>query len=398
MTIVAILLLSSVLVPLSQAKAHYPGVEQHWLEEGFQVTGGSGSGTTGTIDLDAVEGYGYFIGYFDIYVVNGAALSCSGNVKIKLPSGEYDNDILSIWTLNGDLTLKEKVGSSCSLNANANLTNPDSYKMVYIAILPDESHPDAVKASLELTVEHTYSDAQGGDSSSVTLPNLLYHPEDLTILAHEAPTAVYDTHEFPALTSDGQLYYSDTYYEDAHDEDDGWVLDTPNHLKVGQAWYAYWYYTYYSVFRGGLYFDTSALPEDVEISSAYLRLHVESNYAPSSDKLVVVDGYDLNKPNMVSEDYGQLENEGDDTHEIRGSISSISISASLWYSYGNISIFLQPSTFDDDIDRSGTTRYALRTQKDIDEQAPGYGLEYIIISSAESAYPPVLQVTLRIWI
>ncbi|MFC2000388.1 DUF6345 domain-containing protein [Chloroflexota bacterium] len=189
--------------------------------------------------------------------------------------------------------------------------------------------------------------------------------------------------EFPSKSTDGSLYAWGWNYSAAHNASSGTVYDWGPNIPVGQdflgdPWSGY----FYTVYRGGLLFDTSSIPSDATIVSACLSLYVRtSSYLPS-DFLIVVSGADLNDP-MTSSDYGQL-------------LDETSSKGDYWIPYldkGEYNdIYLNPAGISE-ISKTGTTKFGLRTLDDILGVAPGYGSERVDFSSYEGGNAPKLEIT-----
>jgi len=141
----------------------------------------------------------------------------------------------------------------------------------------------------------------------------------------------------------------------------------------------------YSCLRSGLYFDTSALPDDVAITSAVLKLYINSHSNSTTGTnfdLVVVDGSVLATP-MVVADYGDLLAK-------TSSGGSISHDAMSNAAYNDIPLNTTGLAL---INKTGVTKLGLRLSVDIDNTTPvDVGADSVIVATAETANKPTLVI------
>jgi len=188
------------------------------------------------------------------------------------------------------------------------------------------------------------------------------------------------TETFYATASDGHVFGYGSNYFTIHDLPSvDWLLDTATVLVVGELFWN----SYHYIFRSGLYFDTSSLPDDAVITDATLSLYGAFNPSNTDFDIVVVRGAELNDPLSLN-DYGDLLDET----ESRGSINAIGFSID---GYNDITLNQLGLN---EIDKAGTTKFGLRSSMDIDIIPPA-GAEYVQIYSNEkgSGYQPKLTVT-----
>ena len=115
----------------------------------------------------------------------------------------------------------------------------------------------------------------------------------------------------------------------------------------------------WEVLRGTLQFDTWVVPSAAIIASATLSVYVSSKITDSPFNLVVVSGSCLASTIVVA-DYGELASATTNF----GSMGSGTIAAS---AYNNLALSSSAIT---EIAKGGTTRFGLRTSRDIGSNTP----------------------------
>ena len=184
------------------------------------------------------------------------------------------------------------------------------------------------------------------------------------------------------MSYDGFLSADTTWYSDY---DEAWSAEQANFrtwgsesIKVGQA-----YDSYYYIYRGFLYFDTSLIPDGATILSANLTLYMKLESPTQSFDLVIQNGQPTypHMP-MQSGDYYYIHYTGNG-----GSISSSEISDADYNAY-NITLTSDGLQW---INKEGVTKLCLRTSRDINKNEPSDN-EYVSIYSSEkgSSYAPKL--------
>ena len=174
----------------------------------------------------------------------------------------------------------------------------------------------------------------------------------------------------------------DLDYQTAHDSNYPDMIGYADQLEIGQLVESSPYGPYYRIFRAFLFFDTSIIPDDANITSAILSLYIDSDYSDADFQVTIQNGQPT-YPHMPLEAgdfyYGHyIGNYGNrTTSEISGT------------GYWNITL-----TDFSIINVNGYTKLCLRSDKDIQGTAPTNS-EYIIVKSAEagSSYAPKLYVT-----
>ncbi|MDD2904515.1 MAG: proton-conducting transporter membrane subunit [Syntrophales bacterium] len=143
-----------------------------------------------------------------------------------------------------------------------------------------------------------------------------------------------------------------------------------------------WVYDQYEIWRGGVFFDTSALPDTAVITSATLSLNVSADNTTDDFSVTVVSGYDLDDP-LVAVDYGELLSQ-------TVSLGATSTSGASVGSYLDITLNTLALSH---INVIGTTKFAIRSSKDISATAPTND-EYITFKTYEEGVDkPQLSVT-----
>lgn len=143
----------------------------------------------------------------------------------------------------------------------------------------------------------------------------------------------------------------------------------------------------YDIWRLGIYFDTSALPDDAVISAGVITLTRAGGTATQAFDVTIVNGDDLADP-MVSADYGDLL---DDTTALANTVDTDTWAA------GVAKDFTLTAGGRAKISKTGTTKFGIRSSRDINSNAPADGvLEDISIRSAndsQEARKPKLTIT-----
>ncbi|MBA7579666.1 hypothetical protein ES708_21540 [subsurface metagenome] len=181
---------------------------------------------------------------------------------------------------------------------------------------------------------------------------------------------------FIARTSDGYLTTPTHIYDYilAHDGTRAGAYDTGSSWWVGQELAAGMYF----VMRAGLFFDTSELPDDAEIIEAILTYSCWAKYGWDYD-IVIVSGDDLSEP-LQQHHYHDLL---DDTESLGSAPAAES------WRLQHIPLNELGLTH---INKTGLTKLALRSNRDIDVIAPT-AWEQQRAHAAETTLKPYLTVT-----
>jgi len=121
-------------------------------------------------------------------------------------------------------------------------------------------------------------------------------------------------------------------------------------------------FSVYGVERSGVVFDTSTIPADATITSATLSVQYAASSGDMSFNVTIVSGVDLGDT-IVAADYGDLVN---DTTSFGEALASDLDSAG----YHNIDL---NATGIAAIVKAGTTRFGIRSSRDISSTAPTGG-------------------------
>lgn len=172
-------------------------------------------------------------------------------------------------------------------------------------------------------------------------------------------------------TSDGHIYAMSSTYTTAHNSLSGTVVDSGATFSIGQRGTATFPTNYY-IYRGFVFFDTSAIPSDVTIDSAWLNLTGSNDFSTVDFNLVIQNGQP-NRPNdpLQTSDYGYTLYSGDG-----GSVSSA------YYPNFNIEMNADGRSW---INKGGSTKLALISSEDIISSQPGLGAEYVDVHSRDGS-------------
>lgn len=182
---------------------------------------------------------------------------------------------------------------------------------------------------------------------------------------------------FNTSISDGYIWNYGTNYTTIHDGDSGGVFVSGNTLGCGQD------AGVYSIFRGYVYFNTSAIPVGANITNATLKLYGQADSSSSDFNVVTREG-------MPTYPHDPLETTDYNYTHYTGDGGSFNTSTFNTTRYNNITLnasWVQAGV-------GAATKLALISSKDIDATAPTY-IEYVTFWSAEkgTGYYPQLVVT-----
>lgn len=192
--------------------------------------------------------------------------------------------------------------------------------------------------------------------------------------------------------ADGRLEREqEATYALAHDEATAEVVNTTaQYLEVGQ------YFSVangYNVSRGGLFFDTSALPNGCAIISATLTLTIASSYTGVAFDLTLVSGADFGA-SLVAGDFGDLLDDITSYGAVSTTGWSIDTAADITINAAGLAT----------ISKTGVTKWGLRSSRDISDTTPklngesSYNEEIQVWTSEEAesgdgSYRPKLVIT-----
>lgn len=173
----------------------------------------------------------------------------------------------------------------------------------------------------------------------------------------------------------GTLTKSNANYTTTHDAASADSYSTTNYL-VGQRHFA----GKYSIYRMPLVWDTSLLPDDLTITSATIRLRCSDKVLDIGDfDVVVVCGADIEDIPVVA-DYGDLLNDVTG----RSTVNTSAMTIAQWVE------FELDATGINEINKTGLTKFALRSSEDISTTAPGIGDTNFVRFFASTSFAQLL--------
>jgi len=200
----------------------------------------------------------------------------------------------------------------------------------------------------------------------------------------EYPFRVSDSLTVYSTSSDGYVRADDPTYATAHDQNDADSKDsTSDFVAVMNNWYS----PNYSICRGFTYFDTSSLGASVSISAAtwsscgYVKGEADSGQA----NFGLVEG--VQSDPFVNADYGNHLDKTTLGHDAYVAYADLVLEG-----YTDIALNATGRGW---INKTGTTKFAMRMSGDIDNSTPaGYPNRYYLYSNEKgSGYQPKLVIT-----
>jgi hypothetical protein len=196
------------------------------------------------------------------------------------------------------------------------------------------------------------------------------------------PVVIDPTETYLTSASDGYAYKDNiTVYATGHNIASGTAVTYgADDILIGQTFTTKW-----SIWRGYLFFDTSALPDDATITSANVGLRGETDESDANFNISLQTSNDASYPHnpitIADYDYTKYTGYG-------GNFSTVGFNASGW---NNISMSATGLTW---ISLTGTTIFCIRSNEDIITSQPGLH-EYVKVFSSEkgAGYVPFLEVT-----
>lgn len=201
-------------------------------------------------------------------------------------------------------------------------------------------------------------------------------------ISHVEATAIEVTRTFTSLTYDGELPsgWRTTYSEAWNQLEANKINDWPTGVILGQIFAG----TKFQIYKTYVYFDTSIIPTDVNVTSAKLSLYIHSNLSVTDFNITIQNGQPT-YPHISLElgDYykGYYSGNGGQMNT-----STIAVNA-----YNNISLNAEGINW---LNLQEITKLCLRSDRDINGQQPS-GEERIAYKCAEAGedYTPKLYVT-----
>ncbi len=196
------------------------------------------------------------------------------------------------------------------------------------------------------------------------------------------PVVIDPTLTVYSSSSDGYIYKSGTVYTTVQSASTGTVNSSGTYITIGQRWFSGLPGTYY-IYRGFVFFNTSALPNNAYLDNATLSIYKKDDYSTTDFDITIQNGQPTYPHNpMQSNDYNRNYYSGNggslNTSRFGSGYNAIALSNLNW------------------INKTGITKLCLRSSKDISGTAPT-GSEYINIQSSEflGMCPPKLVINYR---
>lgn len=193
------------------------------------------------------------------------------------------------------------------------------------------------------------------------------------------------TRTFSSLTYDGTIQVEDYPYGTVRNLTSGLPNSGTESAYLGQ--YYYGAYMPYGVFRSFLYFDTSIIPSNANITNVNLSINIKTDLSTTDFNIIVQYGLSNTYPHMPMQaiDYYYLYYLGNG-----GQLSTTTISLG----YNNITLNSEGKSY---INKGSTTKLCLRSDHDVNNQAPTTN-ERIELYFAEKGaeYAPKLYVTYEV--
>jgi uncharacterized repeat protein (TIGR02543 family) len=202
---------------------------------------------------------------------------------------------------------------------------------------------------------------------------------DKIVKATDFNTAVYPvtidptTEDYISGVADGYATNSSAVYNTAWTSAIGTVTNTSPYMLIGQRNLILYY-----IYRGDVYFNTSALPDMAIISSANVSLYGLAKYVPGGNFSITIQSGMPDNPHipLIIGDYNKSLYAGDG-----GSLNTSNFIVS---GYNNISMNAAGISW---INATSWTKFCLRSNKDIAGTAPGLNsgkYEYCNVSTQEA--------------
>ena len=195
------------------------------------------------------------------------------------------------------------------------------------------------------------------------------------------PVTIDPTSTFTSSSSDGLLASNDVVYNTAWTNTSGSIGDAGTTCALGQATYGIG--MPYFIYRSALLFDTTSLSSSIGITGATLSLYGSADYTNDDFNIQVQSGSPTYPHDpLINTDYNKA-NYTDDG----GTLTSIGWSSS---SYNSFSLNATGYGW---INKGGTTKFLLRSDKDIAGTIPtDYEFLYFYMYEKGTGYQPLLHV------
>ncbi|MBE3136674.1 MAG: M28 family peptidase [Thermoplasmata archaeon] len=197
------------------------------------------------------------------------------------------------------------------------------------------------------------------------------------------PVVIDPTLTVYSTSSDGYIYNSSTNYNTVRTASSGTVSSSGTYITIGQRKQPGIPTSTYYVYRGFVFFNTSALPSNAYLDNATFSLYKKDDYSTTDFDITIQNGQPTYPHNpMQSSDYNKNDYSG----------NGGALNTSLFTS-GYNAIIMNNLNW---INKTGTTKLCLRSSRDISGTTPT-GSEYINVYSNEflGMCPPKLVIAYR---
>jgi len=195
------------------------------------------------------------------------------------------------------------------------------------------------------------------------------NPKDLEGVKY--PVYIDPTYDFYNTLSDAWMYTTNSVYNTAWTTTSGSVIDGDFPAHVGQ----YFFISYYQISRSDVMFDTSSLPDNLDITATYLYLYGYSNDSDTDYNIYLCSG----QPTYPH--YPTTAADFNKSYYTTDSGAGYSTSTG-WYTSGFNVLTLSNTNW---VNKIGYTKLLLRSSKDISGIAP-IGDEYVSFWQMEHGY------------
>jgi hypothetical protein len=196
------------------------------------------------------------------------------------------------------------------------------------------------------------------------------------------PVVIDPTLTVYSISSDGYIYNSGTNYNTVQTASSGTVSSSGTYITIGQNKVANFPPTFY-IYRGFVFFNTSALPSNAYLDNATLSLYKKNDYSTTDFDITIQNGQPTYPHNpMQSTDYNKNDYSGNggalNTSLFTSGYNAIKMNNLNW------------------INKTGITKLCLRSSRDINAKTPT-GSEYVNVHSSEflGMCPPKLVINYR---
>jgi hypothetical protein len=196
------------------------------------------------------------------------------------------------------------------------------------------------------------------------------------------PVVIDPTLTVYSTSSDGYIYKSGSVYSTVQSASSGTVDSSGTYITIGQRYISLTPGIYY-IYRGFVFFNTSALPSNAYLDNATLSLYKKDDYSTTDFDITIQNGQPTYPHNpMQTGDYNKNYYSGNggslNTSRFTSGYNAIPLSNLNW------------------INKTGVTKLCLRSSRDINAKTPT-GAEYVNVHSSEflGMCPPKLVINYR---